>query len=252
MKIQNTDTVHQNKVKMVIYGASGSGKTSSIKTLDHSKTLVISAESGLLALVGTKIDFVDISTDDAGKVLGFEGRIARLNEVMKFLATDAAKKKYDTVVVDSLTEIGECIAGYWKEKITDKAKAFELWGSIGQTQIKFIKEMRDIPHYNVVFICLEELDKDEQSRRFYGPDIPGNSAKNFLMPAFDEVFRLVVEQNGTRYFQTQPLQSVKAKDRSGKLSPQEPVDLGVLLKKISHVEPTAPTNESETTKGENK
>lgn len=232
MLIKNTVETHQQNIKLVIYGASGSGKTSSIKTLPHDKTLVISAESGLLALVGTKIDYVDISVDDKGQVLSSEGRIKRLEEVMKFLNTDEAKKKYDNIVVDSLTEVGECIATYWKEKIKDKSKMFEMWGSIAIDQIKFIKECRDLPHYNVVFICLEDLAVDETSTRYYQCELPGNSAKNFIGPAFDLILRLTVERNGNRFFQTQPLSNVKAKDRSGRLAPQEPIDLGLIFKKI--------------------
>lgn len=122
MLIQNTTTVHANKVKLVIYGTSGAGKTTSIKTLPHDKTLVISAESGLLSLSGTKIDYVDIATDDKGQVLNSEKRLERLKDILKYLDTAEAIKKYEYVVVDSLTEIGEIIANFWKEKITDKAK----------------------------------------------------------------------------------------------------------------------------------
>jgi phage nucleotide-binding protein len=232
MKLQSTNTIHESKIKIVIYGVEGSGKTSSIKTLDHKRTLVISAERGLLSLSGTDIKFVDIATDDAGKVLSNEGKINRLNDVVKFLNTKEAIDAYDNVVLDSLTDMGEVIACYWKEKITDKAKSFELWGKIGETQINFIKSMRDNPNYNVVFICLEDLDKDETSRRYYAPALPGNTAKNFLIPAFDEVLRVCVEPDGRRYVQTQPLATVKAKDRSGKLNPQEPLDLGLILNKI--------------------
>jgi phage nucleotide-binding protein len=232
MKIQSTENTHQQKIKMVIYGTSGSGKTTSIKTLPHDKTLVISAESGLLSLAGTKIDYVDIAVGDDGKVLPAEKRIARLNDIVKYLDTDEAKKKYENIAVDSLTEIGEIIANYWKSKITDKAKTFEVWGNIGQDQINFIKAMRDNPAYNVIFLCLEDLDKDEMSRRFYGPSLPGNAATNFLVPAFDLILRLTVDVDGKRYLQTEPLATVKAKNRGGKLAPQEPVDLGLLLSKI--------------------
>lgn len=236
LKIQSTNNVHQNKVKVVLYGISGAGKTSSIKTLPHDRTLVISAESGLLSLSGTDIKYIDIATDDNNKVLTTENRIKRLNDIVSYLDSDEARKLYDTVVVDSLTEIGEVVATYWKEKITDKAKMFEVWGNIGNTQINFIKKMRDMPYYNVIFLALEDLDKDESSRRYYGPSLPGNTAKDFLIPAFDEVFRIVVEADGKRHVQTQPLATVKAKDRSGKLNPQEPLDLGLILNKIAIAE----------------
>jgi hypothetical protein len=236
MLIKNTKDTHLQKIKAVVYSISGGGKTSLAKTLPHDKTFVVNAESGLLSLQGTSIDYVDLSHNDKGELLAPVDRLKRLREVMEFLRTDEAKKKYDNVVVDSLSEIGDVIEEYFKSVITDKAKVFEVWGKIGESQVTVMRSFRDMPEYNVFFLCLEDIQKDDQSRRFYGPALPGNLAKDALMPTFDLVFRLVVDNDGTRYLQTQALANVKAKDRSGKLAPQEPPHLGNLLTKISYKE----------------
>lgn len=234
MLIKNTKDIHTQKVKAVVYGASGVGKTTLAKTLNQEKTFVLSAESGLLSLGDTAIDYVDLVTNDKDEPLKSPlERMQRLSEAVTYLGTDEAKKKYENVVIDSLSEIGQIIEAYYTETITDKAKAFEKWGKIGEKQVSIMRMFRDSPHYNVWFLCLEDLQKDENSRRFYGPDLPGNLAKDALMPTFDLVFRLCLEADGTRYLQTQPLPTVKAKDRSGKLKAQEPADLGLILKKIS-------------------
>lgn len=233
MLIKNTKDIHKQKVKVVVYGISGSGKSTLAKTLPHDKTFILSAESGLLSLQSTGIDYVDITTNDKDEPLTKPAdRMNRLKETMAYLGTEEAKKKYDHVVLDSLSEIGELVEQYYTETITDKAKAFEKWGRIGETQVTIMRTFRDNPNYNVFFLCLEDLQKDDQSRRFYGPSLPGNLAKDALMPTFDMVFRLVVQDDGGRYLQTQPLATVKAKDRSGKLAPQEPADLGLILQKI--------------------
>jgi len=236
MLIKNTKDMHLQKVKAVVYGISGVGKTSLAKTLPHDRTFVVNAESGLLSLQDTTIDYVDLAHNDKGELLAAPDRVKRLKEVMEYLRTDEAKKKYDNVVVDSLSEIGDVIEEYYTLTITDKAKAFEKWGRIGEAQVAVMRSFRDMPDYNVFFLCLEDLQKDEQSRRFYGPALPGNLAKDALMPTFDLVFRMAVEADGTRYLQTQALANVKAKDRSGKLAPQEPPHLGNLLTKISYKE----------------
>jgi hypothetical protein len=233
MLIKNTKNMHLQKIKAVVYGQSGAGKTTLAKTLPHDRTFVVNAESGLLSLQDTSIDYVDLAHNDKGELLAPADRLKRLKEVMEYLRTEEAKKKYDNVVVDSLSEIGDIVEEYFNQAITDKAKAFEKWGKIGESQVSIMRGFRDMQDYNVFFLCLEDLQKDESSKRFYGPSLPGNLAKDALMPTFDLIFRLTVEADGNRYLQTQPLATVKAKDRSGKLAPQEPPHLGSLLTKIS-------------------
>lgn len=245
MKINNTNTIHQGPIKTLIFGQSGSGKTSLAKTLPM-KTLVISAEQGLLSLSGASIDYVDLSVDDEGKSLTAQQRYAKLGEVYKYLLTDEAKKVYQCVFVDSITEIAEFVLDVNKAKFPDKADSFKLWGEYAQNMISMIKLFRDLPHYHVVFTALEELDKDESSKRFYGPDIPGSAAKAFLVPALDEVFRLCFSE-GKRVLLTQGSDTLKAKDRSGKLNPVEEPNLDIIFSKINGTYVVPVKKEKETT-----
>lgn len=232
MKILSTSNIHQGPVKMLIYGASGVGKTSLVKTLEG-KTLIVSAESGLLSLTGTNHDFIDITRDDEGRLLEkAEDRFKRFAEVYVFLQTKEAMAKYQNVFIDSLTEISEALSRAYKDMYEGtKSEGFKQWGDYTAKLTDYIKKLRDLPHYNVVILCLEELDKDEGGRRFFGPDIPGNAAKQFLLPAFDLVFRAYVE-NGERFFQTALTEKVKAKSRGVALQPVEPMDLGKIMGKI--------------------
>jgi len=251
MKIKNTDTIHQGPLKVIVYAQSGVGKTSLAKTLPHDRVLVLSAESGLLPLSGTSIRYIDLSKNDEEQVLPTaEGRIKRLNEVLTYVTKPEVTKDFDWLVFDSATEIGELYADYWKAKITDKAKAFEVWGNIAKDQITLLKTLRDMAHYNVVITCLEEYEKDDASRFFYGPKMPGNLGKEFMVPAFDLVFRMISDDKGVRYLQTNAMANMRCKDRSGKLQPQEPADLGKIASKIRGVE--GDKNEKENSKKESK
>lgn len=234
MRIQSTKEVSQGPVKMLVFGASGMGKTSLAKTMP--KPLVISAERGLLSLGGTEIDFIDISVD---LVKGQDGkehevsvplyeRPAKLREVFEYLQTEDARKKYQSVMLDSLTEMAQGVRAQCE--VSGK-KGWEMWGLYSATMINLIKAFRDLPFYHVVFTCLEEEDKDENGKRFYSPAMPGTAAKEFLVPAFDEVFRYYIV-NGKRALGTEVQEAYKAKDRSGKLLPIESPDIGAVIRKI--------------------
>jgi hypothetical protein len=233
MKIQTTNSVAENKIKCVVNGLSGAGKTSLVKTLVGAgyKPLIISAESGLLSLAGTGIDFVDITRDDNGALLPKEMRVQRLMEVYRFINTPEAKKKYDTIYPDSLTEICQCMFDALKKEYPDRKDSLVLYGELGQKMRDLIKAFRDVPDYHVVFTCLSKVEKDESGKRYVGFELIGSIADK-LPQFFDEVFYLQVAQDGGRELLCNNTTSIITKDRSGKLSSTETADLGAVFNKI--------------------
>jgi hypothetical protein len=235
MLIQSTDTfTDSNGIKCVLYGESGVGKTSSIATLKAAgfNPLLVSAESGTLSLKGSGISMVDISTNDKGEPVAMEDRLARLHEV--FLYLKDGKHKFDTVVLDSLTEINHCVMAYLKKKHPDPKSNLVKFGENSEIMQKIVREFRDLK-LNVVLIALASNDKDDIGRRYTDIDLVGKTATK--IPAlFDEVIYYFVtktDKDGViRKFQCQPSDQVRAKDRSGKLSAYEDADLGKLFLKI--------------------
>lgn len=232
MKIQNTKDIHLSNVKMLIYGAAGVGKTSLAATLKpKDKALIISAESGLLSLSGSDVDFVNISVDDDGKFLSSVERMKKLFEVYEFLESDAAKKKYKTIYIDSISEIAEELVNALKEK----HKGFELWNEYNDKIFEMIKKFRDLPHYNVVMTCLEFSEQDDTKKWCYKPLLPGKKVKDSIVARFDFLFRYVkYNKDGkiTRGIVTEGTDSTEAKSRSRNLDMLETPDLGKILEKI--------------------
>ena len=229
MKIQSTENVKTQKIKTVIYGQSGAGKTSLAATLE--KVLLISAESGTLSLAGKKVDFVDISRDDEGKTIVKENRISRLLDVYKWIQTEEAKTKYDTIMIDSLTEIGQCMIDRIAQDYPDAKDNFKKWGDYGSKMRDLIKAFRDLPDYNVVFTAIAINDKDDNGRRYFNIDLQG-SIGDKLPAYFDLVLYLHVDGEGQRHIITRGTDKLIAKDRSGKLSPIEEATLGGIFRKI--------------------
>ena len=63
MEKKRTSQIMNNGITILVYGQSGVGKTTLIKTLPG-KVLILSAEAGLLSLRDTDIEYVDIHTMD--------------------------------------------------------------------------------------------------------------------------------------------------------------------------------------------
>lgn len=231
MLIKNTRTMAQaHGIKSILYGESGVGKTSQAKTLidEGFKPIIISAESGLLSLAGSNIDVIDISRDDKNQILPPEKRFERLAEAYNFLLNQ--KHDYDTIILDSLTEINQCLMDNLRAKYPDSKDTLKMYGDNAVVMQKMIKKFRDL-NYNVVLIALSSNEKDEVGRRFTTMDLVGKVAAG--IPAlFDTVLYMFVDENLERKILTSKTDKTTAKDRSGRLNQLEEPNLGKIFKKI--------------------
>jgi len=246
MKVTNTKQVELQKLRFLVYGSPGVGKTTLASTID-APTLLISAESGLLSLSGKDIDVIDISTDDNGDMIPKERRMERLGKVFQFLLEEKTRQKYDWVFIDSMTEISQNLVDQLSEVYPEKKESINMWGDYSKKARALVKSFRDIPYYNIVFTALDKTEKDENNRRFLQVDMAGKIGQQ--LPAFfDEVFYMGINKdNGDRYLLTQPRENIVAKDRSGKLNMIESPNLKAIVAKIRQ---TKPIQKPPTTKGE--
>jgi hypothetical protein len=210
-----------------VYGPSGMGKTSTVKSLPQERVLLLDAESGLASLHGTSIHSISLSKNDEGILIPEDMRFERLQEFMQFVQLPSTKAKYDYLFIDSLTEIAQNV----HKKMTAKFPGFQGWGEYTKAMMDMLKFFRDIGHYTVIFTALEGRIEDQDNQSFTYPDIGGKKAKEYLLPQFDEVFRMVVI-DGQRTFVTRTTAKTQAKDRSGKLDELEPANLMHVLNKM--------------------
>jgi phage nucleotide-binding protein len=228
MKITNTENVHYKPSYVCIYGCSGIGKTTLAKTLPQAETLILDAESGIASLRDTKIDVVSLGRSDDGAMIPEDARYERLLEFNKFIQLPATKAKYKYIVIDSLTEIAQNTL----KTMQGKYKGFEAWGNYANAMIQLLKFYRDVGHYTIIFTALEGYIEDEAKNVSAFPNIGGKKTKEYLMPVFDEVFRMVVDAEKQRWLITRTTQKTQAKDRSGRLDEREPPNLGAVLLKM--------------------
>lgn len=214
----------------LIIGGSGKGKTSLLRTIPNDESIcVMSAESGLLCVR----DLVS-----SGRVQGFEiTSFEDVREVYMHLHDLARKDNAPQwVFIDSLTEIAARCVEFMEKEYPNAKDAIKMWGSYTKAMTWLIKSFRDMKPYNVIFTCLDEVEKNENNVRFIGPAMPGKAIKERLPSYFDEVFYLDIfhpeEGDPKRLLVTQPYNQMPAKDRSGMLKTFELPDLGAIKTKI--------------------
>ncbi len=225
MKFSNTNDVHNNGVKALVYGIAGAGKTTLATTLP--RPIIISAENGLLSIAGSGIGVIEVENFDD------------LKQAYQWCVNPANQTYFDSIMLDSISEIAEQILLFAKTKVKDARLAYT---DLSDRLIDIIKDFRDIKGKHVIMTAKIESAKEELTGvTKYFPSVPGNKLTQKLPYLFDEVLYLGVKTDPStnqsfRFIQTQPDFQVAAKDRSGKLNFTEPPNLGLIINKIIGVQ----------------
>lgn len=192
------DASRERRLKLLIYGAFGVGKTTLAATATDVKemqdVLLLNCEAGDLSIANTNIDVVRICNfSTAARVheflklhcqLWIKNDIVRLKEIQaKVFNIDASKievpKHYRTVIIDSLTELETysmySILGITDRMTLDQETAVAEWADFRKnfnSVQRLVRTFRDLP-INVIFICSQQYTQDEQKRMAYLPLLTG-------------------------------------------------------------------------------
>lgn len=211
LKITSTKDAHLEGVKLLIYGASGAGKTVLCSTAPN--PLIISSESGLLSLAGKDIPVAEISNE----------------RDLKEAYTYAAKSDFDTICLDSVSDIAETILAEYKGLFTDGRQAY---GKLNDIMGEYIRKFRDLKGKNVYFTA-KEAKVDVNNVVIHQPMMPGQNLTNSLPYFFDCVIRLEANRKGERKLHTISTATQVCKDRSNRLDKTEEPNLKVLFDKMT-------------------
>ena len=219
ISVKSTRNLVAAGVKVLCYGAAGAGKTSLIKTLPS--PIVLSAEGGLLSIQDADLPYIEISSMEV------------LREAYQWLTSSDEAKAYQSVALDSISEIAEVVLNAEKKATKDPRQAY---GAMQEQMADIIRAFRDLPGRHVYMSAKLEKTQDEMGRVLYAPSMPGNKTGQSLPYFFDEVLALRVEKDGDGNTQRALMCDSDglwlAKDRSGKLSAWEAPDLGAIISKI--------------------
>ena len=180
MKMISTRDAGVDRLKVLVHGPAGSGKTylaSTTGSLD--KTLVLSAEAGLLSLRKYDIKAVEITS------------FTVLRESFSWLKggcpdSDGKPMDFEWVILDSISEIAENCLSDMKNKYPDGRQAY---GEMGDMMLRLLKGFRDLP-YNVVMTCKQERAQDASGMMLYGPSLPGKMLTQNVSETINTIVRI--------------------------------------------------------------
>jgi phage nucleotide-binding protein len=217
INLRSTSDIHASGVKLLVYGMAGAGKTSLIPTLPN--PVVLSAEGGLLSIRDAQVPYIEITS------------MAELMEAYAWLKESKESQQFQSVAIDSISEVAEVVLNYEKKATKDPRQAY---GAMQEQMADLIRAFRDLP-LNVYMSAKLEKSADEMGRVMYAPSMPGNKTGQSLPYFFDEVLALRVERKEAETYRALMCDSDglwAAKDRSGKLGQWEAPDLGEIIAKI--------------------
>lgn len=224
IKITTTEGIGTNTVKVLIYGQSSAGKTSLLGGL-KGKTLIISAEGGLLVLRDKAMDVVEVKNmEEFGEV---------------YMALKNGELEYDNVAIDSLSEIADMIVDELSEDeyFGNSSNAFVLWKEYSNRITKIVRAFRSLD-LNVVFTALED-SLEENGAIVKTASIQGKRAQGKLLSLYDEFYRLHTDKDGNRFLSTDSTNSFQAKSRADIFDKEISVEkgstvLGDMLEQIAN------------------
>lgn len=244
-------------VKAAVFGPSGVGKTTLLRTLRSSTTLFFDLEAGDLAIEGLAIDTIRPRTwrecRDFAVFIGGPNPALRKDQpysedhyqaICKKYGDPKVLEKYDTVFIDSITVAGRLCFQWCKgqpEAHSDKTGKPDVRGAYGlhgREMIAWLTHLQHTRAKNVIFVGILDEKFDDFNRKVFVPQIDGSKTGLELPGIVDEVLTLtsLPDDKGVqqRVFvcHTQNRWGYPAKDRSGRLDLLEPPHLGRLIEKI--------------------
>lgn len=217
-----TFTPTSHKIKAVVYGASGSGKTYFAATAPH--PIFASAEGGLLSTLKHKkkidpVKYVSIT------------KLEDLRDLLTYLKKGG--HEFETVVIDSITEINEII----KDGIEKKRGAqmqLKDWGDLAKAIKAVLRGFRDLDMH-VIFIAQEKSEKDDQKTEKIVPSLNGKAA-NEIAYFMDIVAYSFIDTIGKNRITVQPSEKLLTKARGIELPADAPDDFEEWIAAMAAIE----------------
>lgn len=223
--------VQRYGVKCLAYGPPGGGKTPAIMSAPRPVLLV--TEPGLMSMRGSTIP-------------AWEGYTAeKIAEFFAWCGQSAETKNFDTICIDSISQLAEIILIKCLGSNKDGRKAY---GELSQKVMEYVDQLYFMPQKHV-YIIAKESKQEELVWSFSGPMpvqtpvmkklpyFPGQDLNIKVPHRYDEIIRVAKGsipgvQGEHRYFRTNgPDSELVVRDRSGRLNEYEPQDLSALFAK---------------------
>jgi hypothetical protein len=217
-------------VKCLAYGPPGSGKTPLVNTAPRPVMLV--TEPGLLSMRNSNVPcWTGEST-------------AKIEEFFKWAFESREMNNFDTIAVDSVSQMAEIVLAETFAKNRDGRKAY---GDMSKQVMEWLDGIYFMQQKHVWLTAKQTSYEDvtyslapgtgmpiAQSKKKFTHYFPGQDLNVKVPHRYDEILHVgTATINGARHrvIRCWPTDEIMARDRSGNLAEYEPHDLSALFKK---------------------
>lgn len=204
--------------KSLIYGAPGSGKTPLINTAPSPVLCVV--EPGMLSMRNSTIPAWEAYTAE------------KIDEFFKWLFESKEASKFDTVAIDSISQLAEIFIIQELKRNKDGRKAY---GEMSRRVMEILNNLYYMPQKHVVLIA-KQTTVEENGTQKRRPFFPGQDLNVKVPHMYDEILHVGLavipgQAKPVTAIRCKESFDVMARDRSGMLNEYEPPDLNYLFNK---------------------
>jgi hypothetical protein len=201
-------------IKCLIYGSSWVGKTSFWATAPN--PIFASSEKWLMSIRKFAPAYTEINS------------LWDLKELLTYLSTE--KHDYETVIIDSITEINDIIKSAIEKK-NSRSMQLQDWWTLSKEIKTILRWFRDLPMH-VIFIAQEMSDMDERKVVKILPSLNWKSATDIAY-YMDVVWYVYIDKkDGKRRINTSPHSFYLSKDRTNVIDGWEEQNFSEWVKKV--------------------
>lgn len=206
-------------VKAIMYGGPGSGKTPLTKTAPRPVLLV--CEPGMLTMRdATNLPAWDAYTPE------------RIEEFFAWLTQSAEARNFDTVCVDSVSQMAEI---FLTQELTRNKDGRKAYGEMYRRTMKYLNDLYYMPQKHTYLIA-KQASVEEDGGTMRKPYFPGKELNVQVPHMYDEVWHIGLypvpgQPKPVVAVRTQQTFGTFARDRSGRLAELEYPELSQLFNK---------------------
>ena len=208
----------EHKLKALIYGNPKTWKTTFAGTAP--RPLFICAENGLLSIASKTPDFVEVKT------------LQELKDLYKWLRD--TKPDYDTIVIDSLSEISKII----KDNLTNsgsKQMILRDRGVFSEEMMQAVRQIIALPYHVVAIVHTKEVLDEAGVIQFYELSIE-TKAKNEVTRYFDVIGFSFIDKEWEYKISIKGSSKTLCGDRSNTIDKENtPLDISEWIKAIGQI-----------------
>lgn len=204
-------------VKALLYGPPGTGKTPLINTAP--RPVLLACEPGLLSMRGSQVPTYQAFTAKA------------INDFFDWLFNSNETKNFDTVAIDSISQMAEI---YLTDAKKNNKHGLKAYGEMAENTLKHLERLYFMPYKHTYLIAKETLINDGtvSTRK---PYFPGQQLPTEVPHKYDCVIRVAIHNipgvGQTKAFRCIGSIEEMARNRTGNLNEFEEPDFGKLVTK---------------------